>query len=98
MIDLDDFVDAFLNSGLEEDVSLAISTPPVVVQGIFQSEFTLEQLDRMQLEAQSPSVWVKTSEITGVIQNTEVTIREKVYKVSIRKPDSQGFTLLILKD
>lgn len=81
------------------DVILFVGSPvtQTTIQGIFESPHSeVPEAGFIVISAENPVVFVRTSDVSSVVQDTEVQINGTSYTVKDIQPDGTGFSTLQL--
>lgn len=91
--DLISDLDEFLNN---EEFAVEMTIGSNTIYGIFDDEYNAVDLQTGQIAQTEPQIIVKTSDVSGISLDTEVSINGTTYKIKEIQPDGTGLTTLIL--
>jgi hypothetical protein len=94
----DNDLDSIFESGdFDEDVIFATSPSPTTVRAWFTGKTEGNQLYGVDVEAQAPTLVLKTTDVPANVANMAVTVRSVNYTVKKSETSGVGVTTLYLK-
>lgn len=92
----DDLLNVFFSSGFEEPAEVHLDTGAKNILGHFYDKYERAKMMGIDVDASSPMLEVKASDVPGIKQNNKVITRGIEFYVHEVQNDGEGFTYLIL--